>query len=107
MKSLRSWTRSFPLQTKLSRLLDSRPSEPTRHNPETLAPRPADRNALQLLIGSSVRQIECIGDGRHRLEADKVLARRRIDDGHRVFRTVDQRDLAATAFHPELRAVIF
>src|ERR1700730_3643641 len=85
----------------------SRHSKPAWRNPETFPPGSARRNGLEFLINPGVRQIEGIGDGRHGLEADEVLAGRRVDDRHRIFGSIDHGNLPAAALNPEFRALVF
>src|ERR1039458_5846174 len=75
-------------------------------HPEALAPLGARRDVLQFRVLAGVRQVEGVGDGRHRLKADEIAPRRRVDHGHRIPRAIGNGETAAGRFHPKAGAAI-
>ena len=61
---------------------------------------------LQFRVLAGVRQVEGVGDGRHRLKADEIAPRRRVDHGHRIPRAIGNGETAAGRFHPKAGAAI-
>src|SRR5262245_36424455 len=61
---------------------DSRPngdvsSEPTRPDPKAFFPRPAGLDRLELLVATFLREVERVGDRRHRFEGHRAARWRR------------------------------
>src|SRR5262245_2967241 len=59
-------------------------SKPARGNPETLAPRSARRDRLQVFVDALLREIERVGDGCHRFEANEAVWFQRPDNGSAI-----------------------
>src|ERR1035437_3356598 len=81
-------------------------SEPRGRNPKALSPLTAGGNALQLLVNSGVRQVEGVGNRRHRLKTDEVARRGRKHHRYRVLWPVCDRDPLFLTLHPELSAPV-
>src|SRR5947207_14005759 len=81
-------------------------SEPAGRYPKSLPPLTTRGNTLQLFVHSGVRQVERVGDRRHRLETDEPLARWSVHNSHCVLRTIRHRHLLVLAVNGEFSSSV-